>query len=83
MEYNRTRLNISDFHDRFSTIHPIDTTGDLILGVVVLVVSLIITFICFVTLAAKCSRGPRRTEYEAPVKMKQVKPVDKPLLQPP
>ncbi len=79
---NGTLSNKSDIADSFKNLHQIDTTGDLILGVVVLVVSLIITFICFVTLAAKCSRGPR-TEYEAPVKMKQIKPINKPLMQPP
>ena len=37
----------------------VDTTNDLIIGVVVLVLAILCTFVCCVTLAAKCSKEPR------------------------
>ena len=40
-----------------------DTTNDLIIGVVGLVLAILFTFACCVTLAAKCSREPR-LEYQ-------------------
>ena len=37
----------------------VDTTNDLIIGVVVLVLAILATFVCCVTLAMKCSKEPR------------------------
>ena len=39
----------------------IDTTNDLIIGVVVLVFAILCTFVCCVVLAMKCSKEPRIT----------------------
>ena len=54
-----TRLLFPPFHHNIL----IDTTNDLIIGVVVLVLVVLCTFACCVTMAKKCSIE-RRTEYQ-------------------
>ncbi len=59
---NFTNNNTMDqdlFLHTLSRWKPVDTTQDLILGVVVLVLAILFTFACCVTLAAKCSRESR------------------------
>ncbi len=42
--------------------HEIDTTSDLIIGLLCLVLAMGLTFICCVTVAAKCSKGKRPSQ---------------------
>ncbi len=51
--------------------HELDTTTDMILGIVLLILAIILTFICCVTLAVKCSKE-HRAEYRAPVKLTKI-----------
>ena len=51
--------------------HELDTTMDMILGIVLLILAIILTFICCVTLAVKCSKE-HRAEYHAPVKLTKI-----------
>ncbi len=77
LSYNYTAFQNLDI---FQGIKQIDTTKDLILGVVLLVLSIMLTFICCVTLAAKCSRGPR-SEFEPAIKLQRLQISQQNLLQ--